>query len=45
MLIQLKTRIQIPQPFTLWGHTIAVDWAEPELEVDDDIMQQVSVAT
>ncbi|KAL5267218.1 hypothetical protein ACHWQZ_G004308 [Mnemiopsis leidyi] len=34
---------QIPQPFTLWGHTIAVDWAEPELEVDDDIMQQVKV--
>ncbi|XP_063685170.1 probable RNA-binding protein 46 isoform X9 [Bolinopsis microptera] len=34
---------QIPQPFTLWGHSIAVDWAEPELEVDDDIMQQVKV--
>ncbi len=25
----------------LWGHNIAVDWAEPELEVDADIMAQV----
>eukprot|EP00116_Pleurobrachia_bachei_P007825 sb/3468087/ len=34
---------QVPQPFTLWGHTIAVDWAEPELEVDEDIMEQVKI--
>ena len=27
----------------LWGHHIAVDWAEPELEVDEEIMAQVSV--
>jgi RNA recognition motif-containing protein len=26
----------------LWGHNIAVDWAEPELEVDEEIMAQVS---
>lgn len=25
----------------LWGHQIAVDWAEPEQEVDQDIMDQV----
>lgn len=25
----------------LWGHNIAVDWAEPELEVDEEIMSQV----
>lgn len=27
----------------LWGHNIAVDWAEPELEVDEEIMSQVCV--
>lgn len=27
----------------LWGHNIAVDWAEPELEVDEEIMAQVSL--
>ena len=27
----------------LWGHNIAVDWAEPELEVDADIMAQVGL--
>ncbi|XP_020913139.2 APOBEC1 complementation factor [Exaiptasia diaphana] len=27
----------------LWGHQIAVDWAEPEQEVDQDIMDQVKV--
>ena len=25
----------------LWNHPIAVDWAEPELEVDEEIMAQV----
>ncbi|RDD44647.1 APOBEC1 complementation factor [Trichoplax sp. H2] len=25
----------------LWGHKIAVDWAEPEIEVDEEIMDQV----
>lgn len=27
----------------LWGHQLAVDWAEPELEVDDEIMAQVEI--
>lgn len=27
----------------LWGHQIAVDWAEPEVEVDDDVMAQVKI--
>ncbi|CAI7998037.1 APOBEC1 complementation factor [Geodia barretti] len=27
----------------LWGHQLAVDWAEPELEVDEEIMAQVKV--
>ena len=26
----------------LWGHNVAVDWAEPEIEVDEDIMAGVS---
>ena len=25
----------------LWGHPIAVDWAEPEQDVDEEIMEQV----
>ncbi|KAL5480119.1 hypothetical protein EMCRGX_G023741 [Ephydatia muelleri] len=27
----------------LWGHQVAVDWAEPELEVDMEVMAQVKV--
>ncbi|XP_061419788.1 RNA-binding protein 47 isoform X3 [Lethenteron reissneri] len=27
----------------LWGHPIAVDWAEPELDVDDDVMETVKI--
>ena len=27
----------------LWGHQIAVDWAEPEEDVDDDVMKSVKV--
>ena len=27
----------------LWDHYIAVDWVEPELEVDQEIMAQVRV--
>ena len=26
----------------LWGHPIAVDWAEPEEDVDDDVMKEVT---
>ena len=29
----------------LWGHSIAVDWAEPELEVDQEIMAQVIICS
>lgn len=25
----------------LWGHQVAVDWAEPELEVPEEVMAQV----
>ena len=25
----------------LWGYPLAVDWAKPELEVDEEIMAQV----
>ena len=25
----------------LWGHNITVGWAEPEIEVDEDIMAEV----
>ena len=35
----MNSRIQ------LWGHHIAVDWAEPELEVDEEIMAQVGDVT
>lgn len=27
----------------LWGHPIAVDWAEPEVEVDEDTMSSVKI--
>ena len=27
----------------LWGHQIAVDWAEPEIEVDESIMETVKI--
>lgn len=27
----------------LWGHQVAVDWAEPELEVDEEVMAQVRI--
>ncbi len=26
----------------LWGHQLAVEWAKPELEVDEEIMAKVS---
>ena len=29
----------------MWGHNIAVDWAEPETEVDEEIMAQVRWST
>lgn len=27
----------------MWGHPIAVDWAEPEVEVDEDTMSSVKI--
>ena len=39
----MARRKLIPGRIQLWGHPIAVDWAEPEQEVDEDIMQQVKV--
>ncbi|XP_076839164.1 putative RNA-binding protein 46 [Brachyhypopomus gauderio] len=32
-----------PGTFELWGHTIQVDWAEPERDVDEDTMLRVRV--
>lgn len=29
--------------FQLWGHSIQVDWAEPEKDVDEEVMQRVRV--
>ncbi|KAK4016488.1 probable RNA-binding protein 46 [Daphnia magna] len=33
----------IPDRIQLWGKEIAVDWAEPENEIDEDIMSKVTV--
>lgn len=38
----MARRKLIPGRIQLWGHQIAVDWAEPENEVDEDIMKTVS---
>jgi Q family heterogeneous nuclear ribonucleoprotein R len=37
----MARRKLIPGRIQLWGHQIAVDWAEPEQEVDDDVMSKV----
>lgn len=29
--------------FLLWGQTIQVDWAEPERDVDEEVLQRVKV--
>ena len=39
----MARRKLIPGRIQLWGHPIAVDWAEPEQEVDEDVMSQVKV--
>ena len=31
----------IPERVQLWGKDIAVDWAEPENEIEEDIMSKV----
>ncbi|KAK3103329.1 hypothetical protein FSP39_018536 [Pinctada imbricata] len=33
----------IPGRIQLWGHQIAVDWAEPEQEVDEETMSKVKI--
>lgn len=37
----MARRKLIPGRILLWGHQIAVDWAEPEQEVDEDVMDKV----
>lgn len=37
----MARRKLIPGRIQLWGHQIAVDWAEPEQEVDEDVMSKV----
>uniref|UniRef100_A0A8C2CN92 Probable RNA-binding protein 46 n=1 Tax=Cyprinus carpio TaxID=7962 RepID=A0A8C2CN92_CYPCA len=39
----MARRKLIPGTFQLWGHTIQVDWAEPEKELDEETMQRVRV--
>ncbi|XP_047658784.1 probable RNA-binding protein 46 isoform X1 [Tachysurus fulvidraco] len=39
----MARRKLIPGTFQLWGHTIQVDWAEPERDVDEETMQRVRV--
>jgi len=38
----IARRKLIPGHVLLWGQPIAVDWAEPEPEVDEDVMSKVS---
>lgn len=35
--------LSFPGRIQLWGHPIAVDWAEPEVEVDEDTMATVKI--
>uniref|UniRef100_A0A665U4Q2 Probable RNA-binding protein 46 n=1 Tax=Echeneis naucrates TaxID=173247 RepID=A0A665U4Q2_ECHNA len=39
----MARRKLIPETFQLWGHSIQVDWAEPERDVDEEVMQRVRV--
>jgi RNA recognition motif-containing protein len=39
----MARRKLLPGKIQLWGHQIAVDWAEPEAEVDEDVMATVRV--
>ncbi|CAH8856558.1 unnamed protein product [Trichobilharzia szidati] len=39
----MARRKLIPGRIHLWGHQIAVDWAEPEREVDENIMSKVRI--
>jgi len=37
-----RRKLQHTRP-QVWGHPLAVDWAEPEVEVDEDVMAQVKI--
>ncbi|OXB75333.1 UNVERIFIED_CONTAM: hypothetical protein H355_008639 [Colinus virginianus] len=39
----MARRKLLPGRIQLWGHAIAVDWAEPEVEVDEDTMSSVKI--
>ncbi|WAR02728.1 A1CF-like protein [Mya arenaria] len=39
----MARRKLIPGRIQLWGHQIAVDWAEPEQDVDEDVMNKVKI--
>ncbi|KYO42375.1 APOBEC1 complementation factor isoform A [Alligator mississippiensis] len=39
----MARRKLLPGRIQLWGHNIAVDWAEPEVEVDEDTMSSVKI--
>ncbi|NXG41220.1 A1CF factor, partial [Psilopogon haemacephalus] len=39
----MARRKLLPGWIQLWGHQIAVDWAEPEVEVDEDTMLSVKI--
>ncbi|XP_041635010.1 probable RNA-binding protein 46 [Cheilinus undulatus] len=39
----MARRKLIPGTLQLWGHSIQVDWAEPEKDVDEEVMQRVRV--
>lgn len=39
----MARRKLLPGRIQLWGHPIAVDWAEPEVEVDEDTMASVKI--
>ncbi|EUB63626.1 APOBEC1 complementation factor [Echinococcus granulosus] len=39
----MARRKLIPGRIYLWGHQVAVDWAEPEREVDEDVMSKVRI--
>ncbi|NXS94705.1 A1CF factor, partial [Jacana jacana] len=39
----MARRKLFPGRIQLWGHPIAVDWAEPEVEVDEDTMSSVKI--
>ena len=40
----MARRKLIPGRIQLWGHPIAVDWAEPEQEVDEEVMSKVDLS-